>query len=179
VPTRRHAATRAEILAAAAQLLGTGDPAGMGQIAVAAGISRATLYRYFPTRESLLLALEAAANEEAQRLLGGASLDQVPVEEGLARAVRALVAVGEHFIVLLRERRPPEPGFRSPLTELLERGRQAGLIRSDVPPPILVDSLLVLVGICVRQGRELGLGSEDISSAALQLFLTGAGAPTG
>jgi TetR/AcrR family transcriptional regulator, mexCD-oprJ operon repressor len=178
MPTRRRASMKAEILAAAARLLGTSDAASMGQIAAAAGVARATLYRYFPTRESLLRALESAANEEAQRRLAEANLDQVSVEEGLARATRALVAVGEHFIVLLRERRPPEPGFRTPLAELLERGREAGLIASDVPVPILVDLLLVVVGVCVREGRELGMGSEDMSSAALRLFLGGAGQTT-
>jgi TetR/AcrR family transcriptional regulator, mexCD-oprJ operon repressor len=178
VPTRGRASTQAEILVAAARVLGTSDAAGMGQIAAVAGVARTTLYRYFPTRESLLQALESAADEEARRRLGDANLDQVPVEEGLARAMRALVAVGEHFIVLLRERRPPEPGFRAPLAELLERGQEAGLIRTDVPLPILVDSLLVLVGVCVRAGRELELGSEDMSSAALRLFLGGAGETT-
>ena len=79
----------------------------MADIAAAAETTRGTLYRYFPARESLIQALEAAANEEAGRRLTEANLDQVPVEEGLARATRALVTVGEDFIVLLRERRPP------------------------------------------------------------------------
>ena len=171
---RGRAATEREILAAAARLLGSGDAVGMGKIAAAAGIARATLYTYFPTRESLLQALEAGANEEARRGLDEANLDQVPVDEGLARAIRALVAVGENFIVLLRERRPPEPAFTAPLAALLDRGRKEGLIRGDVPLPILVDSLLVLVAVCVREGRDLGMGSEDMSSTALRLFLAGA-----
>jgi TetR/AcrR family transcriptional repressor of mexCD-oprJ operon len=146
----------------------------MAEVAAAAGIARGTLYRYFPSRELLLQALEAAANEEAGRRLAEANLDQVPVEEALARATRALVAVGEHFIVLLRERRPPDPGFSAPLLALIERGREDGQIRSDVPVACLVESLLVLVGACVRTGSAVGMGSEDISSTALRLFLTGA-----
>jgi len=112
-------------------VLAAGEAAGMRDIAAAAGIARGTLYRYFPSRESLLEALEAAANEEARRSLAEANLDQVPVDEGLARATRALVSVGEHFIVLLRERRPPEPAFAAPLVALLERGREGGQIRAD------------------------------------------------
>jgi TetR/AcrR family transcriptional repressor of mexCD-oprJ operon len=174
VSTSRRDARRREILVAAAGVLAARDAAGMAEVAAAAGIARGTLYRYFPTRESLLRALEAAANEEAGRRLAEANLDQVPVEEALARTTRALVAVGEHFIVLLRERRPPEPGFTAPLGALLERGRKDGQIRSDVPVACLVESLLVLVGACVRTGRAAEMGSEDISSTALRLFLTGA-----
>ena len=74
----------------------------------------------------------------------------------------------------LRERRPPEPGFAAPLAALIERGRANGEIRGDVPVATLVESLLVLIGACVRTGRAVGMGSEDMSSTALRLFLTGA-----
>jgi TetR/AcrR family transcriptional regulator, mexCD-oprJ operon repressor len=174
VSTSRREARRGEILVAAAGVLAARDGAGMAEVAAAAGVARGTLYRYFPTRESLLRALETAASEEAGRRLAEANLDQVPVEEALARATRALVAVGERFIVLLRERRPPEPGFAAPLDALIERGRREGQIRDDVPAACLVESLLVLVGACVRTGRAADMGSEDISSTALRLFLTGA-----
>src|SRR6266508_1135730 len=160
---------RRGILAAAARVLAAREAVGMAEVAAAAGIARGTLYRYFPSRESLLRALE-----EAGRRLAEANLDQVPVDEALARATRALVAVGEDFIVLLRERRPPEPGFAAPLVALLERGREGGQIRGDLPLATLVESLLVLIGACVRTGRAAGMGSEDMSSIALGLFLTGA-----
>jgi TetR/AcrR family transcriptional regulator, mexCD-oprJ operon repressor len=146
----------------------------MAEIAAAAEITRGTLYRYFPGRESLIRALEAMANEEAGSRLAEANLDQVPFEEGLARATRALVTVGEDFIILLRERRPPEPRFTAPLEALLERGREGGQIRTDVALATLVESWLVLVGACVRTGKPAGMGLEDVSSTALRLFLDGA-----
>jgi TetR/AcrR family transcriptional regulator, mexCD-oprJ operon repressor len=170
----RRDTRRREILAAAARVLAAREGVGMAEVAAAAGIARGTLYRYFPTRDSLLQALEEAANEAAGRRLAEANLDQVSVDEGLARAARALVAVGEDFIVLLRERRAPEPGFTAGLVALLERGREAGQIRSDVPVATLVESFLVLVGVCLRTGPAAGMGSEDMSSTALRLFLTGA-----
>jgi TetR/AcrR family transcriptional regulator, mexCD-oprJ operon repressor len=166
--------TRRRILLAAARVLAAREAASMADIAAAAEITRGTVYRHFPARESLIRALEAAANGEARRRLAEANLDRVPVEEGLARATRALVTVGEDFIVLLRERRPPEPGFTAPLEALLERGREGGQIRTDVPLETLVESLLVIIGACVRTGEIAAMGPEDMSSAALRLFLTGA-----
>ena len=172
--TRHSHGTRRGILIAAARVLAARESASMADIAAAAEITRGTLYRHFPGRESLIKALEAMANEQAESRLAEANLDQVPVEEGLARATRALVAVGQDFIVLLRERRPPEPAFTAPLEALLERGRAGGQIRIDVPLAILVESLLVLIGACVRAGKATGMGLEDMSSTALQLFLAGA-----
>ena len=172
--TEQGQGTRSRILLAAARVLAAREAASMAEIAAAAEITRGTLYRYFPNRESLIKALEAMANEEAGRRLAEANLGQVPVEEGLGRAVRALVAVGEDFIVLLRERRPPEPGFTAPLEALLERGRKAGQIRTDVPVATLVESFLAIIGACVRTGEAAGMGVEDMSSTALRLFLTGA-----
>jgi TetR/AcrR family transcriptional regulator, mexCD-oprJ operon repressor len=166
-------ATRQRILAAAARVLAGGESSSMAQIAAAAGIARGTLYRYFPTRDSLLSALEVAANEEAGRLLAEANLERVPVDEALARAARALVAVGLHFIVLLRERRPPEPAFAAPLVALVRRGVEEGELRSDVPVSILVEALLVIVGVCLRSAGD-DMHAEDISATALRLFLEGA-----
>jgi TetR/AcrR family transcriptional regulator, mexCD-oprJ operon repressor len=176
--TRHAHGTRRGILLAAARVLAARDGASMAEIAAAAEVNRGTLYRYFPGRESLIRALEALANEEAGSRLAEANLTQVPVEEGLARAIRALVTVGEHFIVLLRERRPPEPGFTAPLEALLERGRESGQIRTDVPLATLVELLLVVVAACVRTGKQAGMGSEDMSSTALRLFLNGARTPS-
>ncbi len=46
-------ANRREIISAAASVLAAEQGASMAEVAAAAGIARATLYRYFPTRETL------------------------------------------------------------------------------------------------------------------------------
>jgi AcrR family transcriptional regulator len=174
VTTDEREMTRRRIIEAAAPVLASRQAPSMAEIAAAAGVARGTLYRYFPTRDALLVALEEAASEEATRRLAEANLDGVSVDEALARATRALVAVGEHFIVLLRERRPPEPSFAAPLVGLLERGVESGELRADVAVPVLVESLLVLVAVCVRWGTANGMHSEDVAAMALGLFLGGA-----
>src|SRR5215212_717021 len=99
----RARVSAAIVEAAAGVIAARGPEASMADVADAAGVARATLYRYFPTRESLLEALTAEAAERAGDALDAARLDQVPIDEGVARTVRALLGVGDHFVVLARE----------------------------------------------------------------------------
>ncbi len=60
--TAIHDRVAAAILDATADLLAEGgESPSMNDVAEAAGVARATLYRYFPTRERLLQALASAA----------------------------------------------------------------------------------------------------------------------
>jgi AcrR family transcriptional regulator len=54
--TRQKERTREQLLAAARQLIESGDTPRIDDVAEASGISRATAYRYFPTKADLLAA---------------------------------------------------------------------------------------------------------------------------
>ena len=65
----RYDRTAAAILDAAAHVLSEhGSGANLADVAAAAGVSRATLYRYYPDRDALLLRFLACFNDS--RLLG-------------------------------------------------------------------------------------------------------------
>ena len=73
--TAIHDRVTEAILDATADLLAEGgEPPSMSDVAGAAGISRATLYRYFPTREQLLEALAAIAIDTTATGLARADL---------------------------------------------------------------------------------------------------------
>src|SRR5918911_2489312 len=118
--------------------------------AAAAGVARAPVSRYFPNREALLEALGGVALEDIGAPLPPARLDEVAVGDALGRAVRALVTVGDGFVVVARDRgRPANAAFderiAAPVRDLLARGQREGEIRRDVPATWLAEALFGIV----------------------------------
>jgi TetR/AcrR family transcriptional regulator, mexCD-oprJ operon repressor len=163
--------------AAAGVIAARGESASMSDVAAAAGVARATLYRYFPNRQALLDELASLAVADAEGRLAAARLEEVPTHEGVMRVVRALVEVGDAFIVLARERVQPdaeqfERSVGDSLRRLVERGQRNGDLRDDVPATWLSDALVSLV-VSVLRSRP-ATGREDTIARITTLFLDGA-----
>ena len=161
-------------------LAGGGAPARRADVAAAAGMARATVYRYFPNREALFEALGHVAVEEAGARLQAGRLEDVPVPEAFERAVRALVAVGDYFVVVSRENARPdgaefERRIAAPVRGLIERAQSQGEVRDDLPASWLMESLvgIVVSGLQTRPA----LGVEDTVAGITSLFLDGARLP--
>lgn len=171
------ALTRDAILRAAASALRTHERAGMADIAAAAGVGRATLYRHFDNREDLLLELGRFAAQESLRVIDAARIDGVPAREGIPRLVRALLTVGREFWVVSRHRTqlwPEEEEVGTRLRALAERGQREGLLRTDLP----ADHLATLLGSMVIGALSIAplseLGVEDATDTIVKVFLDGA-----
>ena len=173
--------TATAILEAAARILARqGQAATISEVAAEAGVGRATLYRYYRTREQLVSALWEAALAEVDERLSAARLEQVAFEEGVARVVQAIASVGEHYAVLLREqsREELERGrevLGDRVSALLERGQESGALRGDIPLALIAEMFggMVLAGL--REALERGLEIEEARAAVVSVFLNGAG----
>src|SRR6266545_5665841 len=176
----RYDRTTAAILDAAARVLADrGASANMADVAGASGVSRATLYRYYPSRETLLEALAAQALTDAASRIADAGLDRCPVPEAFERIVRALLAVGDRYAVLLSEQVEPDPAeaervVGAPLRAVFARGIDQGILRDDLPPEVLQELFGGLITAAIKLIGARRLGLEESAAATTALFLDGA-----
>ena len=174
---------RQRILEAARDALAASGEASLNSIAKKAGVGPATLYRHFPSREALVLAvyrydvqqLADAAPKllaehlpiEALRLWFDALADYGMIKHGLVRVLHAATSdglVGETY----------EP-VRRAITQLLQACTEDGSIRAGHDP----DDVLLILGSLWR--IDPGPGAEARAGRLLDLITAGlrAGAPNG
>jgi AcrR family transcriptional regulator len=168
---------RQRVLTAAEQLFATKNPAGvtMGDIATAAGVGRATLYRRFPDTGSVAMALlDDHERELQQRLLDGPpplGPGAAPVER-LAAFYAEMVRLLDHHLHLVLGAETGEARYRTGAygfwrAHVLSVVREAG-----VPDPdAIVDALLAPLAPEVYrfQRDQVGLDAARITEGLMFL----------
>jgi AcrR family transcriptional regulator len=163
-PLRRDAELNLERILAAAQdvFAESGFEASMERIAQRAGVGIGTLYRRFPNKESLVVAIMEMANQRSAELVAEV-LDNATAADGifefmrrcvgLPSSVRSLVSRSPHLAethLALVER------LAGPVTRLITNAKEAGSIRTDVT---FSDIAIILLSVRAVEDRcELGGG---------------------
>jgi TetR/AcrR family transcriptional regulator, mexCD-oprJ operon repressor len=154
-----------------------GPQASMNDVAIEAGVARATLYRYFPSRQALLQELVDVALIDAGGRLSAARIADIPVEEAVHRAVRALMDLGDAFILIAGERargdgKRFDEHVAVPLRALCTRGQETSVLRDDASSEWLTEFLIVTVTSALVTAR--GVGRDDLVELVASVFFDGA-----
>lgn len=185
-PPRADAArNRDQLLAVATRVFGSADgEPSMRAIAREAGVGIATLYRHFPTRESLV---DAVYRDQVGRLTTGARAllgelppaaamrrwmdlfgDWIATKNGMLDTLLAMIESGEIAHAQTRTE------LLGAITTILDAGRAAGDLRSDVTAEDIAAALIGIFTVAPRPEHEAKAGR------LLNLLMDGlrSGAPT-
>jgi AcrR family transcriptional regulator len=167
------------ILDAALRLLaGRAPEFSMSALAREAGVGRATLYRAFPDRASVIAAATALALAEAGTGLREAKVDALPLGEAVRTAARVLIEVASRFYLAYNDGAvdPAEQDRQvgSVVRSIVTRGRSDGLLRDDCPVGFQVDSFSLLARVGCEQHVFHGATVDDAAGWVAEAFLEGA-----
>jgi AcrR family transcriptional regulator len=183
-PLRRDAELNLERILAAAQdvFAESGFDASMEQIANRAGVGVGTLYRRFPSKESLVLAIMEMASQHSEALVDDVLAHATPAEGilefmrrcvGLAPSLRALVSRSPQ---LAETHRTMVDKLAPSINRLLANAKAAGSIRSDVTfsdIAVILMSVRLVEDRCGEHGASDKLGRRQQGERHLQLLVDG------
>ena len=95
--------TQMAILDAAARVVRRRPDAAMADIADEAGVGRATLYRYFPTRESLLRGVAHTGTAELADGIEAANFDELAVDRAIGSLTAVFLRTGAKYVALISQ----------------------------------------------------------------------------
>jgi AcrR family transcriptional regulator len=170
-----RARTRRAILDAAVSLLSKNPAASLGDVAVAAGVGRTTVHRYFPERSDLLaaicvdlLAKIAAATERAR-------IDEGSALEAMERLCQEYFELGDGLLLAFEDPQSMKGGDWETETEsdrallrLVERGQAEGVIDPELPPTWVQQMLWALLYVAWQHSRDEGASKHATLSLCLR-----------
>jgi TetR/AcrR family transcriptional repressor of mexCD-oprJ operon len=161
-----------------------GSAVSMTEIATRSSVGRATLYRYFPTRDVLMRELQRVAVEDVGYNLRAANLESLEVPAALEKVVRVLLSVGHHYAIVVREqvpvsRKTADELVRDPIRGVLSRAQAEGLLRGECTPAWLEDMLVGLINAGLQQIVRRGVDIDATARTVVSAYLEGAGARHG
>ena len=157
---------RESVIGHATRLLCDDPTIDMLEIASASGIGRATLYRHFPTREALIVAITKQALDETEKAVEASRLEEGTAAEALIRLISALIDIGDRYRFLLsqgkamveEQRQGHGMRFSAAVEALFRRGQASGEFSALLSPSWMAT---IFGSLVVTVIHEVATGNLD------------------
>lgn len=167
------------ILVATTELLATDPGASMERVAAAAGVSRATLYHHFHSRDALMDTLTDQSIGEVTAALAAARLSEGTTPEAMERMLRAAwQVIGRYRGLVIVNQRLEREELRArlapalaPVRALIRRGQRDAAFDPELPAEWLLGTVIDLIHSASRQVTS---GAMDAAAAERALLRTAA-----
>jgi AcrR family transcriptional regulator len=178
--------TRLLVLDAAARVLSQNQGASLSEVADVASVGRATVYRYFPTRENLMRELCIQALDETDEASAASQDIEDPIEY-LRAIADALVPLGDkyHFLMSSHESSMNDPVIRrrylrqlDQVKDMVEWLKEEGHMAVDIPTPWAVACIDNLIYSAWQTVRDGSVARKQAADLLVRTFLTGMGPDT-
>ena len=155
--------SKEELLDAAIAVLVDNPSASLSEVVKKAGVGRATLYRYFPTREALVKEIALLAIKQTDEAVAPIIAKKLSSQETLREMLEVIVPLGDRFHFLMSESssyKDPEvvQAYNrqlSDLNTLVEGLKQEGVVALDISNAwavAAIDSLIWTAWYSVQTG---------------------------
>ncbi len=171
--------SRDAIVDSALALLAQNPGASISEIALNAGVGRATLHRLFAKKEDLILAIQKQSIAETNQAVLDAIREDMNAAEKLKAMFTAVIPLGDRFHFLSTHEAIDEEVEREYaqelkwVTKLVTELKQEGVVAKDMPDRWAVTQIDQLVWSAWRQVAEGNLAAADAPGLSLKLLTQG------
>lgn len=167
------------IIDAAITLLASNGNSTLAEIALRAGVGRATLHRHFRSREDLINAIQFLCIAETEA--AAAEFDD-PADDALTRLqnmFKAVIPLGDKFHFLYSEYASDEnlkQRYQKELDwveKLVGELKQQGYVASDVPTSWAVAQIDQLIWVAWNEVGKGNIAIKDVPTLAVRTFTRG------
>lgn len=175
--------SKEKILEKAILAMSRAPQSSMEQIAVQSGVSRATLYRYFRTREAMLKEMTEESGRLFDRIIDPIAAMDIPAKEKLEKFVKEFVSAGARFHFLLyndmylmhEEIKGIYDSQMEKLKRLAADLKKEGGLDSGVPDEWAAVSLEFLMYAAWEKVHQGDIALNKAAGLILQTYLKGIG----
>lgn len=175
--------TRTAIVESAISLWARDFQASLSEIAERAEVSRSTLHRYFPERESLITAALATAMNTLECGVEATVEESAPALDQLQALLRTMIDHGNIVLFLFSDPTRFE-GYDTwdsgsgehALEPLITQAQNEGSLAADVPPDWIVSTFYSLGYIAAEAIENQSMTKHVAQEVAIRTFVQGLGA---